>query len=64
MTTKCDHCRRLLGLNVHRYWRMLFCSADCVKAYQRRLDKVTLGKVRRLEIQVGDLAANVRREAA
>lgn len=64
MTIKCDHCRRPLGLNVHRYWRMLFCSADCVKAYQRRLDEVTLGKVRRLEIQVGNSAANVRREAA
>ena len=64
MTIKCDHCRRPLGLNVDRDWRMLFCSADCVKADQRRLDEVTLGKVRRLEIQVGDLPANVRREAA
>jgi hypothetical protein len=43
---------------------MRFCSADCVKAYQHRLDEVTLGKVRRLEIQLGGSADNVRKEAA
>jgi hypothetical protein len=25
----CDYCRGKLSLNVHRYWRMRFCSAAC-----------------------------------
>jgi hypothetical protein len=37
---RCDHCRRSFGLIIHRFWRMRFCSADCLTAYQRRLDKV------------------------
>jgi hypothetical protein len=64
MTNKCDHCRRSLGLNAYRYWRMRFCSADCVKAYRQRLDEVTLGKVHCLEIQVGGSSGNFRKEAA
>jgi hypothetical protein len=64
MMTKCDYCRRPLGLNVHRYWRMQFCSPDCIKAYKDRLDKVTIGKVRCLEIELNDIAAKVRKEAA
>jgi hypothetical protein len=70
MTTRCDQCRGSFGLNAHRYWRMRFCSADCVAAYQRRLDEGTVGKIRRLESQLGDsrnLATRqgeVRKEAA
>ena len=64
MTIKCDHCRKPLFLNVRCYWRMRFCSADCVKSYQHRLNEVTLGKVRYLEIQLGATAGNVRKEAA
>jgi hypothetical protein len=68
MTTRCDHCRRSLGLNVHRYWRMRFCSVDCVAAYQRRLQEGTVGKIRCLEL--GDtrmptaLNGGLRKEAA
>jgi hypothetical protein len=28
---------------------MRFCSADCLTAYQRRLDKETVAKIRRLD---------------
>ena len=54
MTTKCDYCRGLLGLNAHRYWRMRYCSVECVTAYQRRLDEGTVGKIRCLESWLGD----------
>ena len=33
---RCDHCRKSFGLIFHRYFRMRFCSADCLEAYQRR----------------------------
>jgi len=46
---RCDHCRRELGNEVHRYWRMRFCSPGCVAAYQRRLGEDTKVKIRRLE---------------
>jgi hypothetical protein len=49
MTIKCDYCRGSLGLNAHRYWRMRYCSVECVTAYQRRLDEGTVGKIRCLE---------------
>ena len=45
----CDHCRRSFGLITHSFWRMRFCSADCLTAYQRRLDKETVAKIRRLD---------------
>jgi hypothetical protein len=70
MTMKCDYCRGSLRPNFYRYWRMRFCSTDCVAAYQRRLDEGTVGKIRRLEAPLGDsrsLAtrrAGVRKEAA
>jgi hypothetical protein len=54
MTIKCDYCRGPLGVNVHRYWRMRYCSADCVTSYQRRLDEGTAGKIRCLEVRLGD----------
>jgi hypothetical protein len=70
MTIKCDYCRDPLGLNVHRYWRMRYCSAACVAAYQRRLAEDTVGKIHCLDSQLDDfrnLAASrggVRKEAA
>ena len=42
---RCDHCRKSFGLILHRYFRMRFCSADCLKAYQRRLDELTMMKI-------------------
>jgi hypothetical protein len=45
---RCDHCRGALGLMIHRYWRMRFCSADCAQAYQQRLQGKTKAKIRLL----------------
>jgi hypothetical protein len=70
MTIKCDYCRGSLGLNARRYWRMRYCSAACVAAYQRRLDQGTVGKIRRLEAplsnsrNLGTRQAGVRKDAA
>jgi hypothetical protein len=46
---RCDHCREPFGVIVHRYWRMRFCSGDCLKAYQCRLDKLTMIRIERLD---------------
>jgi hypothetical protein len=46
---RCDHCRNELGLDVHRYWRMRFCSLACMTAYQRRLAEITRTKIRNLD---------------
>jgi hypothetical protein len=53
MNMKCDHCRRPIGPNVHDYWRMRYCLADCLKAYQCRLDTETVGKIGVLESRSG-----------
>ena len=45
---KCDYCRGPLGLVVHRYWLMRFCSKAHKKAYQGRLGEETLAKIQRL----------------
>jgi hypothetical protein len=50
MTVRCDHCRRELGPGVYRYWRMCFCSQNCMMAYQKRLTQETKTKIRHLEI--------------
>ena len=47
-TLRCDHCRNKLGQFAHRYWRMRFCSAACVAAYQHRLGEETKVKIQRL----------------
>jgi len=47
---RCDHCRKPFGLILHRYFRMRFCSADCLTAYQGRLDDLTVIKIRCLEL--------------
>ena len=44
---RCDHCRRSLGLIVHRYWRMRFCSAACVERYKQRLQTETKANISR-----------------
>jgi hypothetical protein len=41
----CDHCRGKLRFSVHRYWRMLFCSAACMNAYRQRLSTHTQQKI-------------------
>ena len=41
----CDHCRGKLRFPVHRYWRMRFCSATCMNAYQKRLSQDTQQKI-------------------
>jgi len=48
MTVRCDHCRRPLGIMVRRYWHMRFCSAACVRAYQRRLHDNTKQKIAKI----------------
>jgi hypothetical protein len=47
---RCDHCRKSFGLILHRYFRMRFCSADCLAAYQDRLSDLTMVKIRCLEL--------------
>ncbi len=41
----CDHCRGKLKSSVHHYWRMRFCSAACMSAYQQRLSTQTQRKI-------------------
>jgi hypothetical protein len=41
----CDHCRGKLRFGVQRYWRMRFCSAACMNAYQKRLSLDTQQKI-------------------
>jgi hypothetical protein len=41
----CDHCRGKVSFCVHRYWRMRFCSAACMNAYQQRLSTQTQQKI-------------------
>ena len=46
---RCDHCREVLGLGVHRYWHMQFCSSTCMTAYKQRLAPETKVKIYRLD---------------
>ena len=39
---RCDHCREVLGLGVHRYWHMM-------TAYKQRLAPETKVKIYRLD---------------
>ena len=48
-TLRCYHCREELGLNVHRYWQMHFCSTACMTEYQQRLASETKVKIFQLE---------------
>jgi len=47
---RCDHCRAKLGPRVHHYWRMRFCSANCVATYQKRLSAGTQAKIVKLDV--------------
>jgi hypothetical protein len=49
-TRRCDFCGGRLGLLVHRYYRMRFCSEAHMRAYCRRLGDETRAKIRRLAI--------------
>src|SRR4029077_13801926 len=49
---RCDHCRKSFGLILHRYFRMRFCSSDCLKAYQRRLDELTTMKIQHIDLSL------------
>jgi len=60
---RCDHCRKSFGLIPHSFWRMRFCSADCLTAYQRRLDKETIAKIRRLDFSGTTNEAGVEGDA-
>jgi hypothetical protein len=49
--------RQELGLSVHRYWHMHFCSSACMTEYQRRLAPETKIKISQLEALRESLAA-------
>jgi hypothetical protein len=49
---RCDHGRQSFGLILHRYFRMRFCSADCLKAYQGRLDERTMMKIQHTDLSL------------
>jgi hypothetical protein len=49
---RCDHCREELGLGIHFYWRMQFCSSACMTAYQQRLAPETKAKICRLDDEI------------
>jgi hypothetical protein len=47
---QCDHCRESFGLILYRYFRMRFCSGDCLDAYQRRINELTMMKIQDIEL--------------
>jgi hypothetical protein len=49
---RCDHCRKSFGLILHRYFRMRFCSPDCLEAYQGRLDELTMMRIQHLDLSL------------
>jgi hypothetical protein len=61
MTLRCDHCRGSLGLIIHRYWHMRFCSASCMQTYQHRLNEDTKAKIRRLDDAASDKPPTIAR---
>jgi hypothetical protein len=52
---RCDHCRATLETAVHDYWRMRFCSEDCMAAYQTRLSVATRKKILQLDVNRNSL---------
>jgi hypothetical protein len=52
---RCDHCRDKMGSPVHHYWRMHFCSANCMSAYQQRLSADTCKKILELDVDHSSL---------
>jgi len=59
ITVRCDHCRTEVGLSVHRYWRMRFCSLTCMTAYQKRLTQETKAKIRHLDVMTHNGLARI-----
>jgi hypothetical protein len=53
---RCDHCREELGLGIHFYWHMQFCSSACMTAYQQRLAPETTVKICRLDDEIRQAA--------
>jgi hypothetical protein len=49
---RCDHCRKSFGLILHCYFRLRFCSADCLKAYQGRLAELTMMKIQHADLSL------------
>jgi len=58
MKACCDFCRGKLGLMVHRYWHMRFCSSACAQGYEQRRDE-TRAKIRGLDDSAGNGAADL-----
>lgn len=56
---RCDHCRRILGARIHRYWQMRFCSLACIDAYRRRLSNETRVKIRLLDHAAEELTGKL-----
>jgi hypothetical protein len=52
---RCDHCRRQLDRDIHRYWQMRFCSPECLDSYRRRLGDGTRLKIRELDVEAQNL---------
>jgi hypothetical protein len=48
---RCDHCRDSFRTSAILYWRMKFCSLDCVAAYQQRLSPETKVKIEQLPVR-------------
>ena len=56
LTRRCDFCGGLLGLIIHRYYRMRFCCEAHMMAYCRRLTEETRTKIRHLSSRRADCA--------
>jgi hypothetical protein len=56
---RCDHCRRQLSFEVHRYWRMEFCCSACMTAYQQRLAPETKVKIGQLDVPSEDQISGI-----
>jgi hypothetical protein len=44
MKVRCDYCCGKLGLMVHRYWHMRFCSSACTQSYEQRQKRRLFGR--------------------
>jgi len=60
MKVHCDYCRGKLGLLVHRYWHMRFCSSACAQGYEQRWDEAK-ATILKLDDGIGN---NARRRMA
>jgi hypothetical protein len=60
---RCDHRRKSFGLILHRYFRMRFCSADCLSAYQCRPDDLTIIKIHSRDLRAAGASTLVAVQA-